>query len=259
MNEPTRRPWFAASVVAAAALCTPGFAAQGAPAGFTPVEAPVTLERRVTLRYLVHLPEGYAESTRPWPVLLYLHGGMGRGTDFANMAWYPPIAMTSEGQAPPFVLVAPQCPAGDTWSDPETLIAVLDRVAATYRVDPDRVYLAGYSMGGEGAWFLAYRYPDRFAAVAPMSGPGNPWWASRLARLPVWAFHGANDTNVPVSQTEAMVAAIRKEGGDVRVSLAPERGHSPPTRAEHEALWKWFLEHRRGGNGRVGTGPTPPR
>lgn len=222
-----------------------GAAGQPPLPGFAAVDHPVSLTRTVKLRYLLHLPGGYRTDARRWPVLLYLHGGMGRGTDFGKMAWYPPIAMASDGAPLPFVLVAPQCPEGETWSDPEVLIAVLDEVIATHRVDPDRVYLAGYSMGGEGAWFLAYTHPERFAAVAPMSGPGNPWWSGRLARVPVWAFHGVKDTRVPVTETKAMVAAIGEAGGVVEVSLDPERGHAPPSRAEHQALWEWFLKHRR--------------
>jgi poly(3-hydroxybutyrate) depolymerase len=223
--------------------------ADEAPRGFVAVQHEVSLSRNVALRYLLHLPEGYGKDERRWPLLLYLHGGMGRGEDFARMAWYPLIRMVSEGALLPLIVVAPQCPAGETWTDPERLIAVLDEVSASYRVDADRVYLAGYSMGGEGAWFLAYRHPERFAAVAAMSGPGNPWWSSRLAQLPVWAFHGAKDDRVPVAETEAMVEAIRKEGGDVRVSIDPDRGHSPPSPAEHEALLTWLLAHHR---------PSPP-
>jgi len=215
------------------------------PKGFVPVQHEVSISRTVRLRYLLHLPEGYGNDDRRWPLLLYLHGGLGRGRDFAKMGWYPIIQMVSEGVSLSLIVLAPQCPEGETWTDPDVLVAVLDEVLASYRVDPDRVYLVGYSMGGEGAWFLAYRHPEVFAAIAPMSGYCNPLWATRLARLPVWAFHGAKDDLISVGATERMVAELRKEGGDVKVSIDPERGHSPPSRAEHEALLAWLLEHRR--------------
>jgi len=215
------------------------------PRGFAPVQHQTSLTRQVTLRYLLHVPAGYGKDNRRWPLLLYLHGGQGRGREFAKMAWYPIIQMVSEGASLPLIVLAPQCPEGETWIDPDLVVAMLDEVLASYRVDPDRVYLVGYSMGGEGAWLLAYRHPELFAAVAPMSGFCNPLWATRLARLPVWAFHGAKDDLISVTQTEAMVAELRKQRGEVKVSIDPERGHSPPSRAEHEALIAWLLEHRR--------------
>jgi predicted peptidase len=212
-----------------------------------------TVQRRVTMRYLLSLPPGYGREKTVWPLIFYLHGGLGRGSDFERLAWYPlPRLLRERGGDLPFVVLMPQCPADDNWGDPEALFALLEDVIASHAIDADRVYLAGYSMGGSGAWRLAYAHPETFAAVAPMSGLANPAWAPRLRTIPFWVFHGARDDRIPPRESEQMVAALRAEGADVRLSLDPERGHSPPSDEDHMRLFEWFLTHRRAaapGNG----------
>jgi predicted peptidase len=202
------------------------------------------ITRTVNGQYLLYLPKNY-DSARKWPLLMYLHGGMGRGDDIEKMKWYPVVKMCYDNDSLPFIVLSPQCPEGETWTDHEMLIALLDEIVSEYAVDRARIYLAGYSMGGQGVWFFAYMYPDRFTAIAPMSGIGNKLWASKLKHIPVWVFHGAQDQLIPVAETHEMVEAIRAEGGNIRASIAPGRGHSPPTMEEHEELFKWFLEQKR--------------
>lgn len=176
---------------------------------------------------------------------MYLHGGMGRGNDVEKMRWYPVVRMCYNNDSLPFIMLAPQCPAGETWTDHEMLIALLDEIITKYAVDTTRVYLTGYSMGGHGVWFLAYMHPERFTAIAPMSGIGNKLWASRLNNMPIWVFHGGQDRLIPVAETHEMVEAIRAEGGNIRYSIIPQRGHSPPSIQEHEELFDWFLKQKR--------------
>jgi len=79
------------------------------------------------------------------------------------------------------------------------VIALLDEVMNKYAVDASRVYLTGHSMGGFGTWYLAYKHPEKFAAIAPMSAPMViTAWASRLKEMPIWVFHGEKDELVPV-------------------------------------------------------------
>jgi predicted peptidase len=204
------------------------------------------VERSFKMSYLLYLPEQYGESPKSWPLLLYLHGGRGRGSDLTKLGWYPVPRILDEGKHEiPFVVIVPQCPEGELWTDTEALVSLLDDVMERYSVDPDRVYLVGYSMGGNGAWYLAYKHPDRFAAVSPMSGPANTWWATRLRDVPIWVFHGEKDEVVPARESQDMVEALRAKGGQVRFSLHPERGHSPPSDAEHLELFAWLLEHRQ--------------
>jgi predicted peptidase len=224
-------------------LLTSPASAQGVEANLAGRSFKKTITRTVGAKYLLSLPGAYSDKEK-WPLLLYLHGGMGRGDDLEKLMWYPVPKMLREGKSLPFVVIVPQCPEGGMWTDTEMLMALVDQVIADYSVDPDRVYLVGYSMGGHGAWYLAYSYPNRFAAVAPMSGMSNPWWATRLKDVPIWAFHGGKDDRVPVSETEGMVAALEKEGGNVKATIVPDRVHRPPTQEEHEALFEWLLKHR---------------
>lgn len=203
-----------------------------------------TISRTVTASYLLYLPKSVVEDGKKWPLILYLHGGRGRGDDLEKVMWYPIPKMLRETDTFPFIVITPQCPAGEMWTDIDLLMALIDDVTANYPVDADRVYLVGYSMGGHGAWYLAYKHPERFAAVAPMSGMSNPWWATRLKDVPIWAFHGGADDIVPVSETEEMAKAFDNAGGNIKLTIVPDRTHRPPTMEEHERLFEWLLEHR---------------
>jgi predicted peptidase len=212
--------------------------------GLKPHKFEKELKRDVRANCLLYLPRDYGEKEK-WPLILYLHGGRGRGDDLSLLDWYPLPKMLSQNDTYPFMALIPQCPAGEMWTDTELLKSLLHDVMTKYKVDKNRVYLIGYSMGGTGAWHMAYKHPEMFAAVAPMSGNTNPWWASRLKDIPIWAFHGQKDTLISVSETEQMAEAIRKEGGSIRVSIDPERGHSPPSIAKHEELFEWLLKQKR--------------
>src|SRR5205823_3941888 len=113
------------------------------------------------------------------------------GDDLAlvRRAGLPPVVERKEDF--PFIVVAPQSP-GRGWN-PEALDALLDEVVSHYKVDKDRIYLTGLSMGGFGTWTLAAAHPGRFAAIAPICGGGDPKQADRLKGLPTWVFHGAKD------------------------------------------------------------------
>jgi predicted peptidase len=93
---------------------------------------------------------------------------------------------------------------------------------------------------------LATAYPDRFAAIAPVCGGGNPQQAARLKDVPAWVFHGGKDPTVPIQESEDMVAALKSAGGDVKFTVYPEAGHDSWTQAYNDPeLYKWFLSHQR--------------
>ena len=146
----------------------------------------------------------------------------------------------------PFIVVSPQCPAGDWWTDKvEVLIGLLDDIVSRYDVDTDRIYLTGLSMGGYGTWSLAAAHPDRFAAMAPICGGGKRFMAYRLNKVPVWAFHGAKDGVVPPKESEEMVTAIKARGGDAKLTVYPDAGHDSWTATyDNQELYDWFLKHR---------------
>src|SRR3970040_622111 len=136
------------------------------------------LDRTVTVsgapyRYQVYLPAGYASSTHRWPVVLFLHGAGERGSDgLLQTTVGIASAIRSAPARYPAIVVMPQVPADSLWigAPAQLAVAALDQTLAEFRADPDRAYLTGLSMGGNGTWNLAYRFPERFAAIAPICG-----------------------------------------------------------------------------------------
>lgn len=206
----------------------------------------VEMRRTVDLRFLLFLPEGYERSERRWPLLLFLHGAGERGEDLERVKAHGPPKIVQTRPDFPFIVVSPQVPDGRVW-DSGALLALLDRLTAELRVDPDRVYVTGLSMGGFGTWNLAVADPERFAAIAPICGGGDWLRACRLKNLPVWAFHGARDDVVPLARGQEMVDAVRACGGDVKFTVYPDAGHDAWTRSyDDPKLYEWLLAHRRG-------------
>ena len=140
--------------------------------------------------------------------------------------------------------MSPQTPVRG-WS-PQVLVALLDKIVAEHRVDQDRIYLTGLSMGGFGTWQTAAAYPDRFAAIVPICGGGNPADGPRLKPVAAWAFHGAKDEAVPLKASEVMVEAVKTAGGDAKLTVYPDAGHNVWDRAyEDPELYAWLFAQSR--------------
>jgi predicted peptidase len=211
------------------------------------------IAKTVSLNFLLHLPRtSPANPDQTWPLILFLHGAGERGSDL-NLVRKHGIPKIAESDADfPFVAISPQCPADSLWDDQvDALLALLDEVSAAFPVDADRVYLTGMSLGGYGAWNLAALHPDRFAALAPVCGGaipmrGFPARVRVLRHVPVWAFHGALDPVVPVSESRSLVEALQACVGDARLTVYPDLAHDSWTRTyENPELYRWFLSHRR--------------
>ncbi|MBN3873165.1 prolyl oligopeptidase family serine peptidase [Nostoc sp. JL33] len=211
--------------------------------------------------YLLFLPDGLRaaggdrnETQQPLlPTILFLHGAGERGSNLDDVKKQGIAKIVEQQPDFPFIVISPQCPRGEHWNV-ERLSALLDKAIpgekpqsgyASY-VDPDRVYLTGLSMGGYGTWHLAAAQPQRFAAIAPICGGGNPQAARKLKNLPVWAFHGAKDNVVPLKESEIMVSALKARGGNVKFTVYPEADHDSWTQTyNNPELYEWFLQHRR--------------
>jgi predicted peptidase len=211
------------------------------------------MEREITktvrLNYLLHLPSGYeSETEQKWPLIMFLHGRGERGDDVEKIRVHGIPKIVENQPDFPFVAVSPQCPGHTFWPvEHDALLALLDTITETYSIDEDRVYLTGLSMGGYGTWSFAAEYPDRFAAIVPVCGGGNAVLsADSLKTVPIWAFHGAKDTVVPLVESEQMVDAINAKGGNAKLTVYPEANHNSweETYANPE-LYEWFLKHSR--------------
>ncbi len=212
-------------------------------------DSPQTSQRldvtvKVGMDYLLALPKNYDQQDS-WPMVLFLHGAGERGDDLELVKKHGPPKLIGEGKDFPFIVVSPQCP-NDVWWEPIELTALLDQVIKTHKVDEDRIYVTGLSMGGFGTWRLAAFTPDRFAAIAPICGGGEPYWARRFSRLPTWVFHGAKDQSVPHERSQEMIDAMIEKGGEPKLTVYPEAGHDSWTETyNNPEFYKWLLEQKR--------------
>jgi len=211
--------------------------------------------RTLAADYLLFLPDGYnTNSTQRWPLILFLHGAGERGNNIWTVAKHGPPKIDTQTTNFPFIVVSPQCPDGQIWSQ-DLLLALLDEIEAKYPVDLHRVYLTGLSMGGFGTWTFGLSHPDRFAAIAPLCGGGDtisPFLMTgekkeALLSLPVWAFHGAKDPVVPMEESERMVGLLKRLGAhEVKLTIYPEAQHDCWTQTyANPELFEWFLKHSR--------------
>lgn len=217
------------------------------------------------LRYRWHEPAEREEGAR-FPLVLFLHGAGERGEDNRAQLRHgvADILKWTEKNGQPCFLIAPQCPAELWWAelDRETMnlmsggkpgeplkrvLKLVDKVMAEFAVDPQRVYVTGLSMGGYGTWSLLATAPEKIAAAVPVCGGGDPETAARFAKVPVWAFHGGKDGVVPLATSERMVEAMKKAGGEAKLTVYPEAGHdSWSATYRDERMLEWMFGKKRG-------------
>src|SRR5215213_1917547 len=204
------------------------------------------IRKTVTVNYLLYVPKGYRDDPQQrWPLILFLHGAGERGSDLNKVKANGPPKLVAEGRELPFVILSPQAPERSNW-DLDALDALLGEILSQYAIDEDRVYLTGVSMGGSGTWRLASAHPERFAAIAPICGWGNPGMARSLANLPTWIFHGAKDDQVPLQASQEMADALKEVGNEPKFTIYPDAGHDSWTPTyDNPELFAWFLSHRR--------------
>ena len=205
-------------------------------------QKPARLDRpfKVSLNYLLYLPQDYKQK-ESWPLLLFLHGAGERGDNLDLVKVHGPPKLIAAGKEFPFIVASPQCPTDQWWQAVE-LTALLDEIVEKHKVDESRIYVTGLSMGGFGAWSLASYTPKRFAAIMPICGGGETHWTKTFAHLPVWAFHGAKDTAVPLERSEKMVEALKKSGGEPKLTIYPDVAHDSWTETfANPAVYEWLL------------------
>jgi len=218
------------------------------------------------LPYRLEIPRNYSDTdTVSYPVILFLHGAGERGNDNeAQITYIDKIfGSTDFREKYPCFVIAPQCPTDKRWVEvdwglpahtiPDTIseplgmsMLLLISILHRYKIDSNRIYVVGLSMGGYGVWDIIARFTDKFAAAVPICGGGDEKTAPEIASIPIWAYHGAKDKLVPVSRSRNMIEAIKQAGGNPRYTEVPNKGHLVwNTAFENPELWKWLFEQKK--------------
>lgn len=199
-----------------------------------PIQTRVFKDETGDHRYALFVPRNYS-ADRKWPVLMFLHGAGERGND-GNLQVNVGIGPVLRKRAAnfPFIVVMPQCE--DTQSrylsgwlqdtpDAQRALKILASVEKEFSIDPEKRVLSGWSMGGFGTWSIASANPKMWSAIVPLAGGGDPALAKTLTEVPIWAFHGSNDTAIRPDQSRAMISAIRVAGGTPRLTEVTDGEH----------------------------------
>ncbi len=203
-----------------------------------------------TVDYRVYIPVGY-DAAKKYPVVLYLHGSGGKGNDNQKQIGGPQLGSVIQlfdAKYPEryrsFTAVFPQTQNYWFGDAAEQAVKALDQTVTEFNGDAQRIYLTGFSLGGYGSWYLAAKYPNKFAALVPVAGGVAPpsrvplaalksfmpaemfalysaqdpyaTFAKAVGKTPVWIFHGGQDDNVDVKESRKMEAALKAAGGTVK-------------------------------------------
>ncbi|MDF2524531.1 MAG: phospholipase [Clostridiales bacterium] len=201
------------------------------------------------IQYLLIFPAKYTQTADKWPMILFLHGSSLRGQNLDLVKEYGPTWFAEQRNDFPFVVLAPQCAENDNWDNKaDVLVALIDDVLKKYRINEDKVYLTGTSMGGRGTWTVAREHPEYFAAIAPLAAarPKVPnTWNQLMLSMPIWAFHGEKDSVAPLKDDEAIIDSLRSQGGIPRFTILPNKGHEIAGVYKNQELYDWFLMNTR--------------
>lgn len=202
------------------------------------------------LGYKLYLPKEYkSQKNRMWPLLVFLHGAGERGSDLNLLELHGPPRLIKENKFNTnFIVLAPQCPKDIWWPKKnDKIYKIIQLIKAGYRVDQSRIYLTGLSMGGFGTWALASQYPAEFAAVAPICGGGEVQTVCKLNNTPVWAFHGARDSVIPIKRSVDMIEALQRCGNKrAKLTIYPDATHDSWTKTyANPRFYSWLLSHSK--------------
>lgn len=204
------------------------------------------------------------------PLVIFLHGAGERGTNNVAQLVHGvgELVRWMDAHEKGYRLVAGQVPNGQRWvevdwgakrhdmpAEPSETMALLmefmDKQLADPSVDTARVYVTGISMGGYGTWDLVSRRPEVFAAALPICGGGDTAQAQKIAKVPIWIFHGSSDGAVPVCRSRSMAAALWEAGSNAHYREYPDAGHNVWTRTYgDETVLRWFFQQRKGAEGK---------
>ena len=223
-----------------------------------------TTRGQYTLPYRILYPKDYKKTQQDYPLFIFLHGSGERGDDNKAQLTHGSQLFIDSLAKYPAIVVFPQCPKEGYWAEVEwndngkdikfpfyekgrpsleMVIALMDELKATERIDEERLYLGGLSMGGFGTFDLLARLPNTFEAAIPICGGGNPLLAPLYAaNTRLWIFHGDADSVVPVDLSRKMYNALKEAGADVKYTEYPGVDHNSWDNAFAEpGFFEWLF------------------
>jgi len=179
------------------------------------------------LRYGLHTPESLGDELVP--LIVGLHYGWGGGPrppayygrDYMNLLVLPALAEVGA------IIVAPDCP-GRGWGDARSdaaILALIESVQDEFPVDPERIVITGYSLGGMGTWTFVSRHPEIVSAAIPVAGRPAPEMIANWDGTPVLAIHSELDEVVPIGPTRDAIEALRGRQFDAELEAVPNLTH----------------------------------
>lgn len=190
--------------------------------------------------FIAYIPDNLSKNPS---LVIQLHGAGERGNgneDLEKVLVNGFANIVNDNNLKDSILVMPQCPKDSFWAAKiETIKLFIEKIIEEFSIDKSRIYLCGLSMGGFGTWYTAMAYPDLFAAIAPCCGGGMAWNADVL-KMPIWAFHGKEDTIVSPNQTIEMINALKDKNPNFKYTLYDGVGHNSWVNAFSEELLSWL-------------------
>jgi predicted peptidase len=200
--------------------------------------------QRKQLGYLLNIP---ADAKAKKPLIVFLHGSGEKGNDLEKVKVHGPFKYLKTNNIDAYVL-APQCPEGEYW-DSETLYRLIQKVVKDNNIDEKRIYLTGLSMGGWGAWNLAFAHPEMFAALVPVCGFVDrvPMLENcKIKDIPTRIFHGLLDDVVDVSYSTTIYKKLKPCSKDISLTIFDDANHDSWTRVyDNSAIYDWMLQQKK--------------
>ena len=238
------------AIILTVAAAVPGGQSRQTDTGF--------LDRNVVLdgvihRFQVYVPAEYTPD-KAWPILVDLHGNGAQGDDgLRQTAHFLADQIRLNRSRFPLIAVFPQAARGTTWDSSAMqgmVIAEIDKTLTEFHGDPRRLYLSGFSMGGAGAYQIAARWPERFAALVAIAGfvpTDHADLVKRIRHIPLRIFHGASDERVPVDGARQLAAELKQAGAPAEYLEYSDTRHGPTAEKTYAdaSVIEWLLSQRR--------------
>ena len=193
------------------------------------------------LNYILHVPKYINEKK---PLIIFLHGSGEKGNDLEKVKIHGPLKYLKNHELDSYIL-APQCPENEYWNS-EVLYQLILKIEKENNIDNNRIYLTGLSMGGRGAWNLAFAYPEKFAALVPIAGYADriPVIENcKIAKIPTRIFHGLLDDVVAYEYSVWMYKKLKDCSVDIELTLFDDANHDSWSRVyDSPEIYEWMFK-----------------